>query len=190
MRLEHNHVEFSNNVWSYVVERSRWMGNLAGGLEMDLPFVSKRFDWRYEKGLDHALLFRNNDFSNNKHFQFRISGYYAQTTIQRNTFSENQCRRGLILLEGMEKQLNVLNNSMLRNSQCRYMLQLDMYSQTEQARLVPGFGARQQHAAERLSLGYSLGDQVHPRMLHCWCVWRAECDCAPQPTSWRRHGRI
>lgn len=63
---DHNHVEYSNNIWHYKVTKNRWRGNGRGGFLVELPFVSKRFDWRYEPNIDHQLTLEDNTFLENK----------------------------------------------------------------------------------------------------------------------------
>lgn len=137
---EHNHVPFSNNVWQYRLTGSRFRGNSGGGIHVQLPFVSTRFDWRFLAGIDHSIEVRGNNFSGNTDFQFVIDGYYARVDVRGNRFMDNDCvKLGVLALQGMEKLFNVSLNRFEGNRNCQYVIEAVSNSQTEQANPVVGY---------------------------------------------------
>lgn len=123
---DHNHVDFSNNVWKWKIQASSVRDNKYGGLEVELPRVN---DIR-EKNKWHSVQVNQSTFENNKNFAFTVNGYYADVEVSYCRFADNVCRRGLVLLGGMEKDLVIYNNEMI-NNQGKYAMQIDMQSHAE-----------------------------------------------------------
>ena len=123
---DHNHVDFSNNVWKWNVLATVVRDNGYGGLEVELPRVN---DIR-EKTKFHSVQVNQSTFDNNRNFAFTVNGYYADVEVSFSRFTRNTCRRGLVRLAGMEKDLLVYNNEM-SNNYGKYALEIDMQSHAE-----------------------------------------------------------
>lgn len=123
---DHNHVDFSNNVWKWNVLTTAVKDNKYGGLEIELPRVN---DIR-EKNKFHSVQINQSTFENNKDFAFTINGYYADVEVSFGKFVNNVCRRGLILMAGMEKDLVMYNNYIVSNYG-KYAIQIDIQSHAE-----------------------------------------------------------
>ncbi|XP_067681580.1 protein bark beetle-like [Haliotis asinina] len=130
---EHNHVDFANNVWHWTVKRTDIMNVNNGGFEVELPRVND------EGGgvKKHKILFQDNVAKNNKKFAFTVAGYYANVSIRSNTFTNNLCRKGLMTISGMEKDMYIYSNKIESNSGT-YMIDLDIISHSEYSNTVSG----------------------------------------------------
>ncbi|XP_064633824.1 protein bark beetle-like isoform X2 [Lineus longissimus] len=163
---DHNHVEFSNNVWHWEVTNNQIVDNKNGGFMIELPLVGRGFsmkdknlEWyqgsittpdvvdnpydptlKYRDGFwvhNHTIWMNNTVFENNKNFEFRIAGYYANSSLYNNTFRKNNCRKGLVTIAGMEKQMDVISNTFMDNIG-RYVFEYDIHSHYEYAVKVDG----------------------------------------------------
>ncbi|XP_013419620.1 protein bark beetle [Lingula anatina] len=134
---EHNHVEFSNNVWKWKLRNNRFMRNQEGGYVIELPEVSDDFRYFGNHSVNHSVEVNDTLFEDNLRFQFVIGGHYANTTIYRNTFRDNTCKNGLMYISGMEKDLYIHDNEVIRNTG-RFMLEIDTWSHVENASKIHG----------------------------------------------------
>ncbi|KAK3092533.1 hypothetical protein FSP39_004063 [Pinctada imbricata] len=122
---DHNHVDFANNVWHWEVIDSEFRDNRYGGFEIELPRVND-----INERLFHSVNVQQSGFFNNANFDFTINGYYARVTISYSQFKNNNCRKGLITIMGMEKELEILNNE-ISNNIAKYAVEMDMRSHSE-----------------------------------------------------------
>lgn len=127
---EHNHVDFANNVWKWNVTYLTIAGCQSGGFEIELPRVNDLYERQH-----HSVTFTQSKVHNNQNFAFGVLGYYARVNISNNNFYENTCRRGLMTLNGMEKDLN-FNNNRMENNNCKYVVDFDLKSHTEYSETV------------------------------------------------------
>lgn len=58
---------------------------------------------------------RNNTWRNNRKFAVTIGGHFANLNFTDSLLEENECLRGLISIQGMEKQLRIVRNTMEKN---------------------------------------------------------------------------
>ncbi|CAH8434377.1 unnamed protein product [Schistosoma bovis] len=123
--VEHNPIEYSNNIWSYHITNNKFIENglvnneinmvhlfpfslsssssafrmfktFQHGLQFYLPFISNELNWRYESGIiNHQISLLHNQFNFNKNFHVQISGYTAKLNIENNQFLENYCQNVL-----------------------------------------------------------------------------------------------
>lgn len=129
---EHNHVDFANNVWQWTLNQVTMQGTKVGGLNVELPRVNDESEREV-----HAVTVVESTFWNNIDFTFSIVGYYAQLKIDKNEFRNNKCLRGLIYIAGMEKNMS-LNSNLIRDNNCRYMVDIDILSHSEYFTTVTG----------------------------------------------------
>ena len=128
---EHNHVEFSNNIWLWEVTNNLFEYNKAGGFNILLPKVNLM----YQELFNHSVDVNDTVFQNNDMFEFRIDGFYCNSSISRNVFKENKCRMGCITLSGTEKDLDIYENDVEDNTGL-YMMEFNMNSHTPYTRWV------------------------------------------------------
>lgn len=123
--VEHNPIEYSNNIWSYHIINNKFIENglvnneinmvhlfpfslsssssafrmsktFQHGLQFYLPFISNELNWRYESDIiNHQISLLHNQFNFNKNFHVQISGYTAKLNIENNQFLENYCQNVL-----------------------------------------------------------------------------------------------
>lgn len=122
---EHNHVDFANNVWQWTLDHITMEGTKGGGVEIELPRVNDETQREL-----HVVSVVDSYFQNNQDFAFTVAGYYAQLKIDRNSFRNNKCRIGLISVTGMEKNMT-LNSNLIRENNCRYLVDIDILSHSE-----------------------------------------------------------
>ncbi|GAB1605409.1 protein bark beetle-like [Argonauta hians] len=122
---EHNHVEFSNNVWKWHISHCTIEDNLDGGLEIELPRVNDAAEL-----LRHSVKIEHTVFDKNKNFAFIINGYFANVNITRSIWKNNICRLGLFDVTGMEKNISVVLN-VFSNNVCKYIINFDVNSHFE-----------------------------------------------------------
>uniref|UniRef100_A0A1I8GIE5 SRCR domain-containing protein n=1 Tax=Macrostomum lignano TaxID=282301 RepID=A0A1I8GIE5_9PLAT len=135
---QHNHVQYANNLWNYTIEQCEFSRNTRGGFDIDFPFVSKKFDWRYEEDIMHYVTYRNNKFAANQNTRMVIRGYNADINILNSEFTDNRCQRqSLIGLLGMEKRVSLSGNTITNNVNCTALVDFDIVSQTEFSPPVP-----------------------------------------------------
>ncbi len=131
---EHNHVEFSNNVWIWEVTSNLIEKNRRGGFDIELPKVNLM----YSEIFNHSVDINDTVFENNQQFEFRIDGFYCNSSIARNRFQGNRCLLGCISITGTEKDLDVHDNEIYENYG-RYMMEFNMNSHTPYTRWVDAF---------------------------------------------------
>lgn len=122
---EHNHVDFANNVWHWFLRNCHVESSASGGLEIELPRVNHEIDQQ-----SHSVSVQETTFSNNKQFAFTIAGYYANITIINNILKNNWCRRGVMILSGMEKDMYIFNN-VIRNNEGKFAIDMTIISHSE-----------------------------------------------------------
>lgn len=109
--VDYNYVDFLNNVWKWKIQVLLVRDNKYGGLEVEFLRVN---DIR-EKNKWYLVQVNQLIFENNKNFVFIVNGYYVDVEVSYCRFVDNVCRRGLVLLGGMEKDLVIYNNEMINN---------------------------------------------------------------------------
>lgn len=109
--VDYNYVDFLNNVWKWKIQVFLVRDNKYGGLEVEFLRVN---DIR-EKNKWYLVQVNQLIFENNKNFVFIVNGYYVDVEVSYSRFVDNVCRRGLVLLGGMEKDLVIYNNEMINN---------------------------------------------------------------------------
>ena len=112
MMAEHNHVEFSNNVWIWYITNNLIENNRAGGFFIELPKVNLMYSELY----NHSVEVNDTIFENNQNFEFRIEGFYCNATVARNRFTNNVCKKGCISISGTEKDLEMYDNEVMGNA--------------------------------------------------------------------------
>ena len=129
---EHNHVEFSNNVWYWTVAGVHMKNNLNGGFMIELPKVNDIYD-----RLNHTVVFNDSLFEDNNRFEFRVEGFYCNASIYRNTFRRNTARVGIMSILGMEKDLWIEENKFYENTG-KYIVEMAMSSHVDYTTYVEG----------------------------------------------------
>ncbi|XP_074661276.1 protein bark beetle-like [Tubulanus polymorphus] len=230
---DHNHVEFSNNVWNWTLSRNVFRFNLERGYSIDLPLIGRNFrerdlwydyqdyitanpniipdpewwnqnsnwdpnnpntwhtndairwmqqqilenrNWKdmtpqeqakllkelhrelwflWHKVVNHTVLIESNTFQNNRHFEFRLAGYYAKTVIRNNSFVNNVARVGVMTISGMEKLMDVRDNVFTGNT-ARYIVDFALNSHYEFEVTVPGHFRYNKLKYNRLPPGYEI----------------------------------
>ena len=130
---EHNHVEFSNNVWIWEVTSNLFDYNTNGGFDIELPKVNLMQQELY----NHSVDVNDTVFENNDNFEFRVDGFYCNSSIYRNRFHHNHCKVGCVTVSGTEKDIEIHDNEFTENSG-RYIMELHMTSHTPYTRWVDG----------------------------------------------------
>ncbi|CAH2236667.1 jg20886 [Pararge aegeria aegeria] len=115
----------SNNLYHYVMQDNTFERNKYGGFDISLPYV-----WKYNENLTHSVYLHNNTWRNNNKFGFVIDGHFALVNITKNSFTDNNCKTGLISIRGMEKKMKIDGNLIERNNG-QFMVQFFMDSQSE-----------------------------------------------------------
>ena len=131
---EHNHVEFSNNVWIWEVTNNHIEKNLEGGFDIELPKVNLM----YQEVFNHSVDINDTVFENNQRFEFRIDGFYCNSSIARNRFQGNMCKLGCISITGTEKDIDIHDNEIIENTG-KYMMEFNMNSHTPYTRWVDAY---------------------------------------------------
>ncbi|XP_055855042.1 protein bark beetle isoform X1 [Episyrphus balteatus] len=101
----------SNNLFHYALQDNTIESNLHGGLDISLPYV-----WQYNENFTHSIFLGNNTWRRNRDFTISVKGHYAWVNLTSNLFLDNDCRKGLIALDGMEKKLKFDYNRMENNN--------------------------------------------------------------------------
>ena len=130
---EHNHVEFSNNVWIWEMTHNLFDHNTNGGFDIELPKVNLMYQELY----NHSVDVNDTVFEFNENFEFRINGFYCNSSIYRNRWFQNKCKLGCITISGTEKDLEIHDNEIIENTG-RYIMLLHMTSHTPYTRWVDG----------------------------------------------------
>ncbi len=128
---EHNHIEFSNNVWIWQVTHNRFERNHGGGFDIELPKVNLMYSELY----NHSVDVNDTVFEMNGDFEFRIDGFYCNSSIARNRFQGNVCKLGCVSITGTEKDFEMYENEFLENTG-KYIVELNMNSHTPYTRWV------------------------------------------------------
>ena len=127
IRSLYRYHEYSNTIWHFELKNNRFHQNKQNCLKVFLPrlyrFATKN-EW---ENTTHTITIHNNEFKSNRLFELNIDGYYAQINLTRNTFSENQCKVGLVHFAGTEKDFYIYNNRIERN-EGSYMFDLEARS--------------------------------------------------------------
>ncbi|XP_023022507.2 C-type lectin domain-containing protein bark beetle isoform X1 [Leptinotarsa decemlineata] len=121
----------SNNLFHYVFQDNTIESNKGGGLDMSLPYV-----WQYNENFTHSIYMDNNTWSNNKNFEITVDGHFAVVNITNSVFQDNNCKKGLLALKGMEKKLLIMNNKFVNNNGL-YVVEFSSNSQSEIIGSVP-----------------------------------------------------
>ena len=56
-----------------------------------------------EELFNHSVDINDTIFEDNKMFEFIIAGFYCNSSIARNRFHKNECKKGCITITGTEK---------------------------------------------------------------------------------------
>lgn len=115
----------SNNLYHYLLKDNTIERNKKGGFEIALPYV-----WQYNENFTHSVYMQNNTWRNNQNFAFVVDGHFAEMNITKNIFTDNNCKTGLISIQGMEKKMTIDGNFIERNNG-QYMVKFNMDSQSE-----------------------------------------------------------
>ncbi|XP_013781367.1 protein bark beetle-like [Limulus polyphemus] len=115
----------SNNLFHWVVNDTRFEGNLAGGINIRLPYVS-----HYNENYTHSFVMHNSSFEKNDKFDFLIDGHFARINMSTNKWLENNCKLGLLSVSGMEKEMNIQNNKLEENI-CHFVVQFQIQSHSD-----------------------------------------------------------
>ena len=101
----------SNNLFHWNLFDNSVERNLAGGLELSLPYV-----WQYNENFTHSVTLYNNTWRNNHQFALTVGGHFARFNLTHSVFEDNICRSGLLTVQGMEKRMWIYRNTIERNS--------------------------------------------------------------------------
>lgn len=123
----HRDMTSSNNIWHWEMLFTTITNNQGGGFDIWLP-STQRLN-RYHL-YPHSVNITNCSISNNQDFKFRIAGHFGNITMFGNKFENNVCHKGLLLIDGCEKQLNITHNEFQGNTG-EYVFELTSYGQTE-----------------------------------------------------------
>ena len=139
IRGEHNHIEFSNNVWLWEMTFNRFQRNKRGGIFIELPKLTdlqdrRAYDPRYDDRynyyfirFNHSVDINDTLFEDNDDFECWIGGFYANMSVARNRYIRNTCMKGCITITGTEKDADIHDNQIFDNVG-RYMLEFNMKS--------------------------------------------------------------
>ena len=128
---EHNHVEFSNNVWIWQVSQNLFDYNKNGGFVIELPQVNLM----HQEVFNHSVDVNDTIFEHNKDFEFIVDGFYCNSSVARNRFQYNVCKKGCIVFSGTEKDLEINDNEIYDNSG-QFIIEVNMDSHTPYTRWV------------------------------------------------------
>ena len=123
---EHLNVEYSSNVWLWEVQNTLFENNKGGGLSVYLPRINLIDVDLY----NHSFSVNGSTFRNNNNFEFRLDGFYCNSTVSNNLFETNKCRPGCFMYSGTEKDFEVVDNRFLYNRVSRFVLEMNMHSHT------------------------------------------------------------
>lgn len=84
--------------------------NGGGGVVLALPYV-----WQYTENFTHSLYVNASSFLNNAQFQFTVDGHFARFNMTYSNFERNVCQRGLLSVQGMEKEMFIHDNRIVSN---------------------------------------------------------------------------
>ncbi|PZC85077.1 hypothetical protein B5X24_HaOG202841 [Helicoverpa armigera] len=115
----------SNNLYHYILQDNTIERNKQGGFDVSLPYV-----WQYNENFTHSVYMHNNTWRNNQNFALIVDGHFAEVNITKNIFTDNNCKTGLISIQGMEKKMMIDGNFIERNNG-QFMVKFHMDSQSE-----------------------------------------------------------
>ncbi|XP_059051409.1 protein bark beetle isoform X2 [Achroia grisella] len=115
----------SNNLYHYILQDNTIERNKFGGFDVALPYA-----WQYNENFTHSIYMHNNTWRNNLNFALVVDGHFTEINFTRNTFTDNNCKTGLIAIRGMEKKMRIEGNLIERNNG-QFMVQFFMDSQSE-----------------------------------------------------------
>ena len=115
----------SNNLYHYILQDNTIERNKQGGFDVSLPYV-----WQYNENFTHSVYMHNNTWRNNQNFALVVDGHFAEVNITKNIFTDNNCKSGLISIQGMEKKMMIDGNFIERNNG-QFMVKFNMDSQSE-----------------------------------------------------------
>lgn len=114
----------SNNLFHWVLEDTVMEGNGGGGMVLALPYV-----WQYTENFTHTVYVNASTFRDNAQFQFTIDGHFARINMTFSKFMDNTCQRGLLTIQGMEKEMFIHDNEIISNTGS-YMVKFNTNSQS------------------------------------------------------------
>ncbi|KAK4322844.1 hypothetical protein Pmani_006428 [Petrolisthes manimaculis] len=114
----------SNNLFHWVLEDTLMESNGGGGLVLALPYV-----WQYTENYTHTLYVNASIFRDNAQFQFTVDGHFARINMTYSKFEANTCERGLLTIQGMEKEMFIHDNEVMSNTGS-YMVKFNTNSQS------------------------------------------------------------
>ena len=126
VKSEHLNVEYSSNVWVWEIQNTLFENNKRGGLAIYLPRVNLIDVDLY----NHSFTANGSTFRNNENFQFRLDGFYCNSTVSNNLFENNKCKPGCFIFTGTEKDFEIVDNQFVSNQVHRYVVELNMNSHT------------------------------------------------------------
>lgn len=122
--LLHRDVRESNNLFHWVLDEVVMENNGGGGVVLSLPYV-----WQYTENFTHTLYINSSSFINNAQFQFIVDGHFARFNMTYSRFENNVCQRGLMSVQGMEKEM-FLHDNRFSNNVGSFMVEFNTNSQS------------------------------------------------------------
>lgn len=98
--------------------------NGGGGMVLALPYV-----WQYTENFTHTLYINSSSFINNAQFQFVVDGHFARFNMTYSRFENNICQRGLLAVQGMEKEM-FLHDNLISSNVGSFMVEFNTNSQS------------------------------------------------------------
>ena len=98
--------------------------NGGGGIVLALPYV-----WQYTENFTHILYINSSSFINNAQFQFVVDGHFARFNMTYSRFENNICQKGLLAVQGMEKEMFIHDN-IIANNVGSFMVEFNTNSQS------------------------------------------------------------
>ena len=83
----------------------------------------------YTELYNHSVNISETTFVDNDNFEFRVDGFYCNSTITLNRFARNRCRVGCVTIAGTAKDLELTDNELVDNAG-RYIVEFNMNSHT------------------------------------------------------------
>lgn len=117
-------VRESNNLFHWVLDEVVMENNGGGGIVLSLPYV-----WQYTENFTHTLYINSSSFINNAQFQFVVDGHFARFNMTYSRFENNVCQRGLLSVQGMEKEM-FLHDNRISSNVGSFMVEFNTNSQS------------------------------------------------------------
>ncbi|XP_050714917.1 protein bark beetle-like isoform X5 [Eriocheir sinensis] len=114
----------SNNLFHWVLEEVVMENNGGGGVALALPYV-----WQYTENFTHTVFVNASTFRDNAQFSFVVDGHFARFNMTHSVFERNVCQRGLLSVQGMEKEMFIHNNR-IESNMGSYMVEFNTNSQS------------------------------------------------------------